>query len=1049
MKASLAILPTGILSAGIFCAGILCAGVTTAGSAFAQGGRQKPVFDTPEKPDSERDPSGDEAAEAADGSLQNTLSRLAGWPQERARRAAERLIIQKERSLQLVREILVDNADASDALKPGAAYVLGRIGEKSDYLTLLLVAAEKKQQRHASTFLEAAAELNEEETVKEAFRFFAISETTLRREAVDFVRNRVTKENLPAILDLMDARQSERSYTREIGLVLLDRLVATEQVPWSEAGPRFYRMLGDDAPNVAARAMRICASDPSEGNVAELNGLISKEYSNWRQRSYAALSLSLLSSAFKLQPCPPETIEVLRGERGLRHRTEMLAQASAALLLAQVAMRTGDPDLVRLLDREIPIVLIEAVGASNRHYRDFGSVVEYAYAMLRRITGQNFPDQAPVWATWWRDHGRRFRARRELVRIEAEDLPDTVLEITPPAVVGGEPLRFLAISSLRPTFVHGTAYALTTDDLQKSAQFLTESGFFDRPEADPADVQPSDLLVVVRVGDLARTVTWGLGEGEAALRDALLARFTLLAEENAWQLWQDLLQQPSWELFFAENSRWFREHHDPAERTARLREMITASFSSLSGTDLKLRAVRALDDLPGGASALTEEQVRRVTRAVWTEPEANEFTAAVVQFVVPILTEEEVPTVVEALAEKVGPIAQNLLVRLFESLPAERTASFAADARWKVRRAAVDALGKADTLPPAAREALAGRLQDEEVLVRMSAAEALGRRKDPSILPALETLAGDRAGDVRAAAAFAYGLLATDEAREKIGTLLFRDPSNRVRERAIQGLAEGGDPRAVPLLLKVFRDEPELNVRAAAASAIVRLETPAVVDQVVSRLELSSAASPERVALVNVLARFESPRVIPLLRMVLQGDDPISADAAALGLARRWDDGAMGQLIRMLENGRSQRAAVRHLQQLTSRAFETEDYERQAENYKAWYAANATGNPRVWFREALAERGYDAGALQGWSEGAGTTIPPVPDAAVPMLLRVLRDKDPYLQINASLLLDMRLGDAAPDAISWLSTRDEAERAIRAYVDWWAERSREKEALERG
>jgi len=614
---------------------------------------------------------------------------------------------------------------------------------------------------------------------------------------------------------------------------------------------------------------------------------------------------------------------------------------------------------------------------------------------------------------------------------------------------GGEPLRFMAISSLRPTFVHGTAYALTPEELQKSAQLLAESGFFDRPEVDPADLQPPDLLVVVRVGDLVRTVRWGVGEGEAALRDALLAHFRKLAAENDWQLWQDLLKQPSWELFFAENSRWFSEHQDPAERTARLRDMITASFTSLTGTDLKLRAIRTLGDLPGGAAALSPEQVQRVTRSVWTEPDANEFTAAVVQFVVPILKDEQVPTVVEALADKVGPVAQSLLVGLFESLPAERTAGFAADPRWKVRRAVVDALGKAETLPPVAREALSARLEDEEVLVRMGAAEALGRRKDPAILPALETLAGDRSGDVRAAAAYAYGLLANDEAREKLGPLLYRDPSSRVRERAVQGLAEGGDARAAPMLLQVFRDEPELNVRAAAASAIVRLETPAVVDEVVSRLELSSAASPERVALVNVLARFESPRVVPLLRTVLQGDDPISADAAALGLARRWDDGAMGQLIRMLENGRSQRAAVRHLQQLTSRAFETESYDRQAENYKAWYAANATGNPRVWFREALSERGYDVGPLQAWSEVAGIAVPEVPDEAVPMLLRVLRDKDPYLQINASMLLDMRMGDAAPEPITWLSTTDEAERAIRAYVDWWAKRSRENEARERG
>ena len=84
----------------------------------------------------------------------------------------------------------------------------------------------------------------------------------------------------------------------------------------------------------------------------------------------------------------PATVAALRGEKGLAHAKEPLARASAALALAQAALRTNDQELVRLLDREIPIVLIDSVGARNQHYRDFGSVMPLSYAMLRRITGQ-------------------------------------------------------------------------------------------------------------------------------------------------------------------------------------------------------------------------------------------------------------------------------------------------------------------------------------------------------------------------------------------------------------------------------------------------------------------------------------------------------------------------------------------------------------------------------------------------------------------------------------------------------------------------------------
>ena len=53
-----------------------------------------------------------------------------------------------------------------------------------------------------------------------------------------------------------------------------------------------------------------------------------------------------------------------------------------------------------------------------------------------------------------------------------------------------------------------------------------------------------------------------------------------------------------------------------------------------------------------------------------------------------------------------------------------------------------------------------------------------------------------------------------------------------------------------------------------------------------------------------------------------------------------------------------------------------------------------------------------------------------------MLLRALRDKDWYVQRNAAWLLNLRLGDGAPEPGAFLSSAEEAEAAIRTYHDWW-------------
>ncbi|MHC4817167.1 MAG: HEAT repeat domain-containing protein, partial [Planctomycetota bacterium] len=771
----------------------------------AQGRKKKPVFEIPE--DQKKPPPARKVFDQ--DALSRTIQRLAGWPNDRARKAAERLIVQKEKSLTLVLEVLV-SAEPNDAsLKPGAAYIVGRVGEKTHALTLLLVAAEKPQQRHAAVFFEAAWRLQPEQTVAEAFRFFHLAETTLRHQATKFVLDRVSRENLPAIQDLLDRHKSERPFTREIGLRLLDRLVETKQVEWKDAGPYFYRALGDESPQVSSRAMRLLAGRNDPENIKELNHLVTKELSYWRQRSYAALALSLLSSAYKVQPFEPETLEVLRGAKGLEHPKETLAQASAALALAQAALRTNDKKLVKLLDREVPIVLIDAVGARRHHYRDFGSVMPLAYSMLRRITGKTFPDHAPAWSAWWRDNGRRFRAKRELLVIDADELSNLEIELTQPATEGGARVRLTVVGKKRPTFLHGRAYAIPPEDMQRLADLLRGYGFFDASEADRSGARPTAALVVLRVGDLDRMVAYDVGEGKTEIRDTIRARVEELVSLYAWQAWWDLDAQPSWQLFFVQNRKWFSEHTDPNERADRLRAMVAGALNETVDSVDRLYAVRFLAGLPGGGGALEEGEVDAIVEAVAAEREANEFQAATVDLLIPDAGARAASLLIDALAEKIGPTSRSLLIRVCESLPPEHVARLITDSRWKVRRAAVGALANSEA--ESAADVLRTSLTDEEISVRAAAAEALARRKDPAALSTLSELAASTMPVVRGTAAYSYGRLCSPQGRKGIQRLLYQDRNPEVRVRAIRGLEESGDPLAPQLILGVFKGEGDLR----------------------------------------------------------------------------------------------------------------------------------------------------------------------------------------------------------------------------------------------
>jgi len=314
-------------------------------------------------------------------------------------------------------------------------------------------------------------------------------------------------------------------------------------------------------------------------------------------------------------------------------------------------------------------------------------------------------------------------------------------------------------------------------------------------------------------------------------------------------------------------------------------------------------------------------------------------------------------------------------------------------------------------------------------------------------MSAIAALAQDPNASVRAAAAYAYGLLGGEDGLRGIEPLLFDDAEADVRRRAIEGLREGKTAGAAELLLRVFEDERERTVRATAASAVVELETPGMVNNLIQRLEVTDSGSTAKVALVNVLARCRDQRTTPILRKVLRGDDTLSKDAAALGLARRWEAAAMSQLVRMVQARRVPRPAVVHLESLTSQGFETEDYDTIARNYSDWFKIKSRGRPAIWFRDALIERNYDASVLNSFvalpEKGDPEDVPDVSDEAVPLLLRVLRDRDWYLARNASMVLARHIERAhrvkvekAPPILEYYLSPDEREAAIREFNIWW-------------
>lgn len=106
------------------------------------------------------------------------------------------------------------------------------------------------------------------------------------------------------------------------------------------------------------------------------------------------------------------------------------------------------------------------------------------------------------------------------------------------------------------------------------------------------------------------------------------------------------------------------------------------------------------------------------------------------------------------------------------------------------------------------------RVFDPNHEVRRQAALALGRIGRPeAVAPLLQILAGDEAGAVRAAAAFALGIVEDPLPEEAVAALeaALADPSGLVREKAVESIGRKGGPRAGEVVGAFLRERLEVS----------------------------------------------------------------------------------------------------------------------------------------------------------------------------------------------------------------------------------------------
>ena len=180
-------------------------------------------------------------------------------------------------------------------------------------------------------------------------------------------------------------------------------------------------------------------------------------------------------------------------------------------------------------------------------------------------------------------------------------------------------------------------------------------------------------------------------------------------------------------------------------------------------------------------------------------------------------------------------------------------------------------------------------LRSPDWIVRMHAAKALGRIKEPGSIQSLIPLLQDTVKGVREEASIALTAMGEAAIPALIESLMHQDWS--VRLHAVESLGKTKSRKAVEPLLSVLAHDGDSAVREDTIRALGAIGDP----QAVEALLIVMKEPGLRTVAVEALGRIGDRRVVPMLIEVVTGATPPNVTRAVAGCGDQWNEEVVTQ----------------------------------------------------------------------------------------------------------------------------------------------------------
>jgi HEAT repeat protein len=708
------------------------------------------------------------------------------------------------------------------------------------------------------------------------------------------------------------------------------------------------------------------------------------------------------------------------------------------MALADLGHRRPDPRVDPLLEPGIVPALLEVV-AGTRFFPEVVALRPYALDRLHRLCpGTEALVSAPDWSAWWEAKRGTFRARRALTDLAGPVRATLKFRVSGSAAGPAAGATFAASAADAPPAggAGGRFVLLSRAAMDRVADAAAAAGLLRMPDtAVVGDAVPA-VEIAIEAADRGRSVR--LSEG-AAIPPALAEFLALLADLRAshrWQSFWDRRVAPTFGAFVeAERPFWEGEAVAARDRDARIVRLAVGSLLDLPEAD-RVAALEALRGEPGLREGIRPEEATVLASLVAVGPRLSREGEGAARALASAGRTEGL-SALRARADGEGDEADRAAAAMLLEeglrevpLPVALEAAGGASSP-SVRCAALRALGaRPERGDEALRTAVRSGTASEDARVRAAAFRSVGmlRTDDAGTILAY---AAEKDPDTaaRCGALEGLGFLGGPEVVQALGRAT-ASPDPRLRAAAVRGLAASREPEALSFLMTVLTAETDPTVREEADRA-VQATGGERARQALAGVALDRRRPAEaRVRAVEGLGVLGAVPSIPDLRTLLGDPDPGVADAAAFVLGWVRDGEAAARLLDALREGRSPARTLRCLELLSLETFrEGRDRDEIAALYTGWFEVSRARGARGWLAEALQGRGLAPESLGEFESGAN------PRAAIPALLKALRDKAWPMRRAANLELERISGASFGDSDPW--TPEPKWTALAdAWGAWW-------------